>query len=432
MRLGYLLLLAACGDNLAGDPELLQGGDSTVFDRTRDALTHPLPSLDADQLDRHNLGRGPFRFQWTPPQLGRLFNHDACVACHALNGRGESQIGPDVFGSQALIRVSNATGEPAVPGGQAPVPGFGLQLQDHATFGLPEVRVELTWIEVGEVFGDGEPYTLREPRIALMQANGQPMPAGISISYRQAPPLIGLGLLDAIDDATIEALADPDDADGDGISGKVQYAWDEQSRSTKLGRFGHKASVPRLVEQVAGAFANDMGLSNLIFPEEGSPTRDVNDDQLVDTAFHVATLAVPAAAPRSIEAERGRELFDEFGCAKCHVPKHVTGTFSEIPQFHGQTIFPYTDLLLHDVGDRLTDTRDDFLATGLEWRTPPLWGIGLAQVVLPTATFMHDGRARTLGEAVLWHGGEAQASREAFRLAPRRDRDALVAFLETL
>jgi CxxC motif-containing protein (DUF1111 family) len=175
-----------------------------------------------------------------------------------------------------------------------------------------------------------------------------------------------------------------------------------------------------------------MGLSNLIFPEAGSPTRDVNDDQLVDTSFHVATLAVPGAAPRSIDAERGRELFDEFGCAKCHVPKHVTGTFSEIPQFHGQTIFPYTDLLLHDVGDRLTDTRDDFLATGLEWRTPPLWGIGLAQVVLPTATFMHDGRARTLGEAVLWHGGEAQSARESFRLAPRRDRDALVAFLETL
>jgi CxxC motif-containing protein (DUF1111 family) len=425
-------LFAACGDNLPDDSERLQGGASTVFDRSENALTLPLPDLTEEQLDRHNLGRGPFRFAWTPPQLGRLFNHDSCVACHRLNGRGLSQIGFSVFGSEALIRVSFATGEPAVPGGQVPVPGFGLQLQDHATHGLPEVRVNLTWVDVGEVFGDGEVIMLREPRIEVRTPNGDPLPAGTLISYRQAPPLIGLGLLDAIPDEAIEALADPDDADGDGISGKVQRAWDEQSQTTKLGRFGHKASVPRLFEQVAGAFANDMGLSNLIFPDEGSPTRDVNDVQLVDTAFHVATLAVPAAAPRSAEAQRGRELFDTYGCASCHVPKHVTGTTSEVPQFHDQTIFPYTDLLLHDVGDRLTDTREDFLATGLEWRTPPLWGIGLTQIIEPDATFMHDGRARTLAEAILWHGGEAQPAREAFRLAPRADRDALLAFLATL
>ncbi len=427
-----MLGLAACGDNLDG--ELLAGGEITVFDRGQFALTHPIPGITEAQLDRHNLGRGPFTFKWTPPQLGPLFNHEACVSCHSNNGRGESQIGPDVFGSQALIRISQDVGEPAVPGGQIPVPGFGLQLQDHATFGIPEVRVELTWIEVEELFGDGERIAMREPRIAVMQPNGDPLPQGIHMSYRQAPPLIGLGLLEAIPDAAIEALADPDDVDGDGVSGRVNIAWDEQSQTSRLGRFGHKASVPRLIEQTASAFVNDMGLTNKIFrdPDPNAPLQDVNDKQLDDSAFHIATLGVPAAAERTDEAERGRTRFDDFGCASCHTPSHLTGTDHEVFQLHGQRIFPYTDLLLHDVGDRLTDTREDFLASGLEWRTPPLWGVGLAQIINPLTTFLHDGRARTLAEAIMWHGGEAASAKQAFQAASKAERDALIAFLETL
>lgn len=427
-----LLLAAGCGDNQ--DHERLQGGDITSFDRGMQALQQPIASLTADQLERHNLGRGPFAFVWTPPQLGPLFNHNSCVACHGGNGRGESQIGHDVFGSQALIRVSQDTGEPAVPGGQVPVPGFGLQLQDHATFDLPEVRIDLSWVEVGEVFEDGEIIGMREPRIAVTRPNGDPMPDGIHMSYRQAPPLIGLGLLEAIPDDELEALADPDDADNDGISGRVNHAWDEESQSTRIGRFGHKASVPRLVEQVAGAFVNDMGLTNRIFPDPdpNAPLQDVNDKQLVDSAFHIATLAVPAAAERDGEAAHGRVLFDDFGCAGCHTPTLVTGGDHEVFQLRHQRIHPYTDLLLHDVGDRLTDTRPDFQATGLEWRTPPLWGIGLAQQIAPNTTFLHDGRARTLAEAIMWHGGEAESAKQAFRRASKADRDALVAFLSTL
>lgn len=429
-RLGFLLLVA-CGDN--DNHERFQGGDVTSFDRGPEALRQPIASLTEEQLDRHNLGRGPFTFVWTPPQLGPLFNHNACVACHAGNGRGESQIGPDVFGSQALIRVSQDVGEPAVPGGQIPVPGFGLQLQDHATFNLPEVRVTLTWSEIGELFDDGELIMLREPRIEVKQPNGDPMPPNIHMSYRQAPPLIGLGLLEAITDDEILALADPDDDDGDGISGRANVAWDEEAQASAIGRFGHKASVPRLVEQVAGAFSNDMGLTNRIFPDldPNAPLQDVNDKQLVDSSFHIATLAVPAAAERDGEAEHGRVLFDDFGCASCHTPTHVTGDH-EVVQLSNQRIHPYSDLLLHDVGDRLTDTREDFLASGLEWRTPPLWGIGLAQLIAPATTFLHDGRARTLAEAIMWHGGEADAAKQAFRGASKSDRDALLAFLATL
>jgi CxxC motif-containing protein (DUF1111 family) len=321
-----------------------------------------------------------------------------------------------------------------VPGGQIPVPGFGLQLQDHATFGIPEVRVELTWIEVQELFDDGELIAMREPRIAMMQPNGDPLPNGIHTSYRQAPPLIGLGLLEAIPDATIEALADPDDVDGDGISGRINLGWDEQSQTSRLGRFGHKASVPRLLEQTAGAFVNDMGLTNKLFrdPDPNAPLQDVNDKQLDDSAFHIASLGVPAAAERDGDAERGRVLFDDFGCASCHTPSHLTGRDHEIFQLQGQQIFPYTDLLLHDLGDRLTDTREDFLASGLEWRTPPLWGIGLTQIINPRTTFLHDGRARTLAEAIMWHGGEGEAAKQAFRAASKAERDALIAFLETL
>jgi CxxC motif-containing protein (DUF1111 family) len=419
----------ACGDNLRGED--WQGGDATVDDRTADAFSHPLPTLDPAQGEQHRAGRGPVAFVWIPPQLGPLFNHSACLACHPGNGRGASQIAPGGGGSQALIRASVTAGTPEVPGGPIPVPGFGTQLQDHAVGRLPEVHARLVWTEVEERYGDGEVVMLRSPGVIVTLPSGEPFSApGLMMSYRQAPPLIGLGLLEAIPDEALHALADPDDADGDGISGRVNLVWDGLAGATRVGRFGHKASVATLREQTAAAFVNDIGLTNAVFPEpDGSG--DVSDLQLDDSVFFITTIAVPRAAPRSAAAWRGRELFDRFGCAACHTPTHVTGAHP-IPQLAGQTIHPYTDLLLHDVGDLLTDGRPDFTASGVEWRTPPLWGIGLAQVVNPDATFLHDGRARTLAEAILWHGGEALPAREAFRLARRRDRDALISFLETL
>ncbi|MBX3154464.1 MAG: thiol oxidoreductase [Deltaproteobacteria bacterium] len=424
------MVLGACawGDDLEGEDR--QGGGATVDDRTATAFTHPIPGLDDLQAEMHLLGRGPFAFKWMPPQLGPLFNHDSCVACHGGNGRGRSQIAHDVFGSQALVRASLLDGEPEVPGGAVPLPGLGTQLQDHAVVGAPEVFVTLEWIEQPAAYANGDPISLRYPRITIRRPNGDPMPPDARYSYRQAPGLAGVGLLDAVSDETLRALADPDDADGDGISGRVNLAWDARSASTVPARFGHKASVPALAEQVAAAFANDMGLTNRIFPEPDGTT-DVSSLQLDQVAFHVATLAVPAAASRSAAALRGRVLFDDFACSKCHLPTLVTGP-SDIPQLAHQTIHPYTDLLLHDVGDLLTDARTDFLAEGVEWRTPPLWGLGLVQVVDPEATFLHDGRARTVAEAIFWHGGEAEAAREAFRTASRRDRDALLAFLATL
>lgn len=425
--LAGLTLALGCGDNAEGEDR--QGGDTTVDDRTREAFRRPAANLDDAGRARFQAGRSPFDFVWAVPKLGPLFNHHSCLGCHAGNGRGLSQIG-DGDTSQALVRVSLTEGTPDEPGGPVPVPGYGLQLQDHATVGLPEVRVTLRWIEFTESYGDGDLVSMREPRIEVRTPMGDFLPPNVRFSYRQSAPIIGLGLLEAIPEATLRALADPDDADGDGISGRVNIVWDPEHQRSVVGRFGWKANAPTLRVQVAGAFRHDIGMTSYLFPEEDG-SRDLNDQQLDDTVFFVSTVGVPAAAPRDDRAFAGKTLFRKYGCASCHVPTLMTGEHP-IPELAHQRIHPYTDLLLHDVGDRLTDARPDFLAEGVEWRTPPLWGIGLTKLILPGATFLHDGRARTLEEAILWHGGEAMAAREAFRTAPRADREALIAFLETL
>ena len=427
--------LFACGDNASGEDRL--GGATTVDDRSRLAFTHPAANLTPDQQNLFQAGIGPFDFLWEIPQLGPMYNNDKCFGCHGSNGRGLSQIGAqgaiiDNNGpqSEALVRCSLPDGTPDSPGGPVPVPGFGLQLQDHATIGLAEVIVTLTGVEHMETYGDGSLFALREPRLDIRTANGGFLPGGTLTSYRQAPPIIGLGLLEAIDDATVEALADPDDADGDGISGRVNMVWNPSTRQTERGRFGWKANAPTLEVQAAGAAVNDIGLTNKVFPPAMGDS-DMNDDQVDQMTFMVSTVGVPAAAPRDGAAWRGRELFDQFHCSGCHVPTLVTGDHP-IAEVAHQTIHPYTDLLVHDMGDLLTDGRPDFQAEGTEWRTPALWGIGLAQYVQPGVTFLHDGRARSLEEAILWHGGEAEAAREAFRAANKADRDALIAFLMTL
>ena len=426
-------LLAACGDN--GDPrdESRQGGDTTVDDRTSEAFSHPAANLPSGG-NGFTLGRSTFEFHWPVPVLGPLFSSDGCADCHGGNGRGLSQIGNGALASQALIRISLVDGAagaaPEVPGGDPPVPGLGLQLQDHATGGLPEVIVAQAWLEHPEAYGDGEVAMLREPRLDVQRPDGSHLGPDVRMSFRQGPAVIGLGLLEAVPDDALLGLADPDDADGDGISGRVNVVWDTERGATAIGRFGHKATVPTLRQQVAAAFDGDIGLSNPLHPEPGDRL-DIGDIQLDQTQYFVSLIAVPAAAPRNAAAQDGRRRFDEFGCAACHVPTLETGDHV-IPQLAHQVIHPYTDLLLHDVGDGLTDARRDFTAAGVEWRTPPLWGLGLAQLVQPGTGFLHDGRARTLAEAILWHGGEANAAREAFRLAPKQQRAALIGFLETL
>jgi CxxC motif-containing protein (DUF1111 family) len=258
--------------------------------------------------------------------------------------------------------------------------------------------------------------------------------------------MIGLGLLEALAAADIEALADPDDDDGDGISGRANHVWDPITQTTVLGRFGWKANQAGLRQQVAGAFLGDMGITSSLAPDDNCPasqldcaaapnggTPELDESLLTAVTVYSRLLAVPAR--RDVddpEVLAGRELFRAIGCADCHVPKHQTGTLAGFPELSDQTIWPYTDLLLHDMGDGLADGRRDFAADGREWRTPPLWGIGLFEVVNEHTLYLHDGRARNLAEAVLWHGGEGQAARDRFAALAAGDRAVLLRFLGSL
>ncbi|MCE9576086.1 MAG: thiol oxidoreductase [Deltaproteobacteria bacterium] len=425
-----LLIVAACGDEAA----LAPGGDTTIEDRTSQAYRLPAPNLDADALALHLDGDVAFEATFvTAPApvnggLGPVYNHTSCIGCHARDGRGLPQIGTGPT-SQSLVRVSLAEGTPAVPGGAVPVPGVGAQLQDHAIFGAAlEGTPTLSWTDVDGAYGDGAAYQLRAPQLAI--AWSEEPEGAVMTSLRQPPPVFGLGLLEAIDEPTLTALADPDDRDGDGISGRVNYVWDAQLGRAMPGRFGLKANTPTLRQQAAAAYVNDMGVTNPMFPEDDGAI-EIDAARLDATAFYTATLAVPARAAANAAANRGEQLFDQFRCTGCHVPTLVTGD-SPIAAVAHQTIQPFTDLLVHDMGDGLADGRPDFGADGREWRTSPLWGIGLAETVLVGARYLHDGRARTLDEAILWHGGEAEAARERFRRASSSDRAALVAFLMTL
>jgi CxxC motif-containing protein (DUF1111 family) len=271
-------------------------------------------------------------------------------------------------------------------------------------------------------------------------------------SPRVAPQMIGLGLLEAIPAAEIVARADPEDADGDGISGRAQIVWSAVHERPMLGRFGLKAGNATILDQSAGAFAGDIGISSPLVPAahgdcteaqavcRGAPHGDgdarefeIDMDALRLVEFYSANLAVPAR--RDVddpEVLHGKRVFHETGCASCHTPKHVTARLEGRDEHSFQLIWPYTDLLLHDMGPGLADNRPEARASGREWRTPPLWGIGLTEQVSGHTYFLHDGRARSLLEAILWHGGEAQAARDRVVEMPAADRDALIRFLESL
>ncbi len=331
--------------------------------------------------------------------------------------------------------------------GVLPEPTYGDQLQDRAILGVPpEGRVRITLEEVPGKYADGTRYTLLAPTYEIVDLSGGPIASDVLVSPRIAPSVFGVGLLEAIPEQEILARADPDDADGDGISGRANSVLDVAQQHVELGRFGWKANVPTVEQQNASAFTGDIGITNRLFPEQpctpaeseclakphgGEP--ELDDLKLSRVTFYTRTLAVPARRDvRNDEVQKGEQLFRTAGCTSCHVSTQHTGDAGEVPALRRQTIHPFTDLLLHDMGPGLADGRPDNLATGSEWRTPPLWGIGLQSTVAGHTRFLHDGRARNLEEAILWHGGEAKAAQREFVEMPRVDRAALIAYLRSL
>ena len=450
------LVLVACADDAASGYELgeeLSGGDTTVFDIGVNAFSLAARNLKGERRDKFFVGNSMFNRGWvTAPSsteasdgLGPTFNATSCSGCHFKDGRGRPPIAADEAFLGLLLRLS-IPGQDA-HGGPLDEPSYGGQFNHRAILGVPgEGRAVVSYDEVPGTFGDGTAYSLRRPRYELLDLAYGPIDPAVMISPRVAPAMIGLGLLATIPDDAIAAIADPDDDDGDGISGRINQVWDPKAGAIGPGRFGWKANQAGLEQQNAGAFLGDIGITSPLFPTQNCPpaqtacagaqtggSPEVDQDKIDDVTYYARLLAVPGR--RDFEDPtvlRGKALFQRSGCAGCHTPVHVTGANDLTPELANQTIRPFTDLLVHDMGDDLADNRPDFLADGHEWRTPPLWGIGLVGVVNEHTNFLHDGRARDLTEAILWHGGEAEASREEFRTLPADDRAALVRFLESL
>lgn len=439
--------------------EALSGGSTTVMKFDQNAYSMPSANLAPMRRLDFSVGNSFFRNPWViaPASttardgLGPLLNTNACQNCHIKDGRGHPPAPDATSAVSMLVRLSIPAGpehaEAVRERGIAPEPSYGGQLQDMAIPGVsPEGKVRLRYSTEQVRFADGTEVELRRPEIELNDLAYGDMHPDTRMSLRIAPPMIGLGLLEAIPEEALLANADPDDRNGDGISGRPNRVFDQTSRQTVIGRFGWKAGQPSLNQQNADAFFNDMGLSTSLLsgssctdrqtecramPDGGEP--EVSDDILAQVLFYTRNLGVPAR--RNVDDPQvlaGKTLFHRAGCQSCHVPQFTTAADAAEPELANQLIRPYTDLLLHDMGEGLADNRPEFEASGREWRTPPLWGIGLTQAVSGHTQFLHDGRARNLLEAILWHGGEAEKARQIVLGYDQNERTALLSFLESL
>jgi CxxC motif-containing protein (DUF1111 family) len=458
-RLCLLLVcvLPACSG--ADEPAVEEGEERPGGDTTNTLLFGSnafLPAADNISLDNKlmfSTGNAFFNQAWTVAPsstesrdgLGPLFNARSCSACHFKDGRGRPPLDGESELSSMLLRI----GVSGTEGGEAPLPDptYGDQLQPYGIDGVPgEGAPRVTYGALSGQYPDGEPYELIAPSYAIDAPSHGALAADVLISPRVAPAMIGLGLLEAISDRRLEELADADDADGDGISGRPNRVWDVATQDYAVGRFGWKAEQPSVEQQAAGAFVGDMGITSTLFPAEGCMPLEVEcqnaerggSPEITDMLFervvrYSELLAVPARlAYQQAGVLRGKARFQELGCQGCHTPSHVTREDAELPELRAQLIWPYTDLLLHDMGEELSDNRASFAADGREWRTPPLWGIGHYEAVNGHDRLLHDGRARGVAEAILWHGGEASEAKRGFIELPAADRQDLIEFVESL
>ncbi|MCG8575756.1 MAG: c-type cytochrome [Flavobacteriales bacterium] len=448
-------LVVSCRKDLEDyEEEELSGGlNGTVFDNSKTAFLHQMPGMGADVELKFFVGNSFFNQNWVSAPastgardgLGPLLNARSCSACHFKDGRGEPFLESGDNANGFLIRLS-IPGEDE-HGGPLAEPTYGGQFNDLAINEiLDEGDIIVTFEYINGTYDDGEPYQLRKPVYSVANLNYGEMASDVLMSPRIGQQMIGLGLLEAISDADIIAQMDLLDADGDGISGKPNIVWDEEKGYNRLGRFGWKANQPSLKQQVAGALKGDLGIRTFLFNSENHTDNqpdlhdlpdggevEIDDDDLHKMVIYSSSLAVPAR--RDIDKEsvkNGKELFTDLDCIKCHTARYRTGMTHELGYLNNQVIFPYSDLLLHDMGPELADGRPDYEADGQEWRTQPLWGIGLIQTVNGHTYLLHDGRARNIEEAILWHGGEAESSKNKFKALSKKERQDLLEFINSL
>ncbi len=433
--------------------ELSGGANATIFDFSENAFGTEVPGLSSTQLDDFVVGNSFFRNNWVASPssttardgLGPLFNAISCGGCHPKDGRSAPPASPTEPLNGLLFRISSAG--KTIFGGPLPHPDYGLQLNNRALPGVtPEGTVQVSYTEVPGTYPDGTGYSLRKPQYTFANLGWGPLSAAFEYSPRIAAQVMGLGLLEAVPEETILAFVDEGDSNGDGISGKANRVWNYKTGRTELGRFGWKANQPTIGQQTTAAFSGDMSITSSLFPDEnltpaqfaqhgalpngGKP--EISDENLDRVIFYMKSLAVPARRQvGDADVLAGKALFRQLNCVGCHRPEMQTGN-SEIAALRNQKIRPYTDLLLHDMGEELADGRPDFLAGGAEWRTPPLWGLGLLPAVNGHSFLMHDGRARNFEEAILLHGGEGTKSRDAFKQLSKAEREKVVKFLKSL
>ncbi|PZP08228.1 thiol oxidoreductase [Pseudomonas protegens] len=459
------LSLSACDDaprfTQAEPGEARAGGATTVNKSDRNAFSLPSANLPPTRRLDFSVGNSFFRSPWViAPStttardgLGPLFNTNACQNCHVKDGRGHPPAPNALNAVSMLVRLS-IPDDPAFArlieqAGIVPEPVYGGQLQDMAIPGVaPEGRVRVDYDPLPVRFQDGTQVELRKPKLQITDLGYGPMHPDTRFSARVAPPMIGLGLLEAIPEEAILANARP--ANKNAIAGRPNWVWDDALQKTVLGRFGWKAGQPNLNQQNVHAFSGDMGLTTRLRPfddctdaqtackqapngngPDGEP--EVSDNILRLVLFYTRNLAVPAR--RDVDSPQvlaGKNLFFQAGCQSCHTPSFTTATNAAEPELANQVIRPYSDLLLHDMGEGLADHRTEFKASGRDWRTAPLWGIGLTETVSGHTQFLHDGRARNLMEAVLWHGGEAEGAKQQVLTFNAQQRAALLAFLNSL
>lgn len=439
--------------NIVVNDEELSGGDATTYDQSSNAFGHEVAGLTSQQSTDFIVGNSFFRNNWVlaPASttgrdgLGPMINAASCSACHFKDGRGQLPVnGEQPIG--LLLKLSQNSTD--VHGLQIGDPIYGGQFNNATVIGVDkEGDVDITYQEIKGNFDDGEEYTLRKPIITVSNLKYGSLSADTKISPRLSRQLPGLGLLEAISETDILALSDENDANNDGISGRANYVWDYINNKTSLGRFGWKASQPSIKQFVAEAFRIDIGITSSIFlnenitpyqlslypdfPSGGTP--EISDEILNQVSLYTAALAVPSRRNlTNTEVIEGKKLFVGAGCYKCHNPAITTGVHPSITALTNQKIKPYTDMLLHDMGEGLADEKEEYLAKGNEWRTPPLWGIGLTKTVIGQLNLLHDGRAQTFSEAILWHGGEAEKAKNIYKSMTKAQRNALVKFLESL